>query len=204
MGIVRPSREAFLNNKNNLISSLGDHEIDTFLFSWDYQLTREIEKNKDVDICVLKNESEYDEILSKYEGPGRPRNHLKMFLRHMESIRAVNSLGKKYDFLVYSRPDLETKFDAEKQGWFESEGYSAPTNGSHETRCNHDQFGIAPPEIMFKAWNFTDLNNLKSIYDKTRFPEYTMEEIQQVNGVQRKCIEMQHCQLNREWKEWHS
>lgn len=202
MGVVRPSIEVFLENKKHLLESLGSqHKVDTFLFSWEQPNSLNIQKDKYVDICVLKKEDELDRVLEKYKGcDGKIRNHYKTFIRNRESILTVQNLGKKYDFFVYCRPDLCTKFNADLDGWYNVRTYNLPTNGSGSIggfNWCHDQFGIATPEIMFKAWDYGTLDNLHKTYWATFVPEHCMCKIQSDNGIERTAIEMADCRLIR-------
>lgn len=165
VGIIRPSRESFLQNKANLINSIGPgHEITTCLFSWKYPESIEVLNNKDVDICVLKDEKDYDDKLPATSGEqqDRRKNHWKMFITSKEFIETIAN-NDNYDILIYSRPDLNTVLHPGRaEEWFKETCYNVPTLSSVGAVCEgcNDQFGIATPKNMLGAWNYGDMQGL--------------------------------------------
>lgn len=206
VGIVRPDRANFLENKKSLLDSLGENKKDVFLFSYEYGTTIEIKDNKDVDFCILEKEEDYDKLLSIHCSPindfqTRRKNHYKMFIMSKKAIEYVNSLRNNYDYFVYSRPDLKVSFNAEA-GWYDKNYLNIPSNGMNPeayNSCAHDQFHIGTPSVMQKTWDYNNIDNLVSILpmDPSIYPEMALYKIMKVNGVEQSPRDMAHCELNR-------
>ena len=55
---------------------------------------------------------------------------------------------------------------------------------TQENYLINDQFGIARPDIMYKAWDYLNLDILNKLYGESYNPENCLEKIMKMNGVQ--------------------
>ncbi len=192
-GLVRPTNKAFFDNRNLLFNSFwdnGEFEIETFLFSWFTEHSKDSVYEEYADNYILLNEPsrEYtrDVFKGKYigvvEDEYRICNHFKQFWRNKISIEFLQSHYNKYDYVVYSRPDLKIEFNP-NDGWLDPDSYCMPG----PEQCN-DQFGIATLENLYKVWNYRDIDILSTLISQNVNPEHTMCSIARMNSAKIKLL----------------
>lgn len=203
-GVIRPSLDAFRNNREKLLNCLDGHEVDTYLFSWMYKDT--IDASDLVGNIILMREPMNEHIRSYFNynylrcdrnSVERLPNHLKTFYRNKFAFDMICNGLIKYDRVIYTRPDLEIEINLE-DGWLDKEFYNYPTE-------QNDQFGIATPEIMRAAWNFSNERHLGETMQRSINPEWTMDNIMMYNGVKTRVISKTgQGKLIRNWEMWNS
>lgn len=98
----------------------------------------------------------------------------------------------RYDYIVHTRTDLWMQMNP-IQEWFTDE-YVAPHITGDPWMC--DQFGVAPAEIMHKAWDYGTKENLNKLFHAAAIPETVLEMIMAPHGIKLKKGPYSHWQLD--------
>jgi hypothetical protein len=77
-----------------------------------------------------------------------------------------------YDYIIHTRSDLWMRMDP-LQEWFVPDTYVAPHVTGDPWMC--DQFGVAPADIMHKAWDYGTKENLDHLFRSAAIPETVLE-----------------------------
>jgi hypothetical protein len=192
-GPVRPNASRAGNNMAMLVNSLQDHDITTYLWSWDGPQSREISC---CDVTVL--EPEPDEKFLQLHAKHNMGNSFKQYWSAKRAIEYINS-REKYDYIIHSRSDMRIVFDKDNiTDWFDQDHYV--TLHYHGTRASYvnDQIGSATPEIMQATWDYKTLDLLNHFTSKARQPEDVLDQIIVMNGVKLKIGKLKLWQLEED------
>ena len=187
-GPIRPDVESVAKNIRLLKENFSKFDVDTYLITWNNIGVSNFITNEGIDNLLIIKEPSKEFISQKLttrtkENSLFDRNY-KAFWSVRTGIKLVLDTKINYDWIVLTRTDLAVHIeDIEK--WLSGDDYVMPTQ---ENYIINDQFGIAKPMIMDKAWDYIDLPNLNKLYGQSVNPEDCLKKIMEMNGVNTKKI----------------
>lgn len=109
---------------------------------------------------------------------GRPvRNIFYQYYLSKIGLQIVDNMGR-FDYVVHSRPDLNVRFGAYYQQWFEAGSYTTIhlKYPSGESFIN-DQLSVATPRDMLAVWDYGTLENLGALIRNSEIPEDSLDQM---------------------------
>ena len=105
----------------------------------------------------------------------------KMYYQSKTALDLIKN-ADNYDFVVHTRTDLQMILGEHINNWFDINYYVAPHIHPHPWMC--DQFGIAPADLMYKAWDYRTIDNLKRLIESANKPEDILQMQIEEAGIQ--------------------
>lgn len=182
-GPIRPNHNSVINNINTFLESFKDFKenIDLYLCTWEEysQSSSEIKKHFD-DINVITTSLEKNPVF----GQKYLFNKLNCYRQFISAKFFISSISKlkKYDFLIHTRTDMRMKIEPKE--WFNQNFYTTIHSGQNlkdnwqnfsGEHFTNDQFSVAQPEIMEKAWDYGTEKELIELIDTVPFPEKILD-----------------------------
>lgn len=202
-GPIRPDIDTVIKNIRLLKKSFLEFEVDVYLMAWNSIETSDFIIAKEVDNIILIKEPTTEFISEKLTTRTKQNSlfdrNYKAFWSVRTAIRIIRDTQINYDWIVLTRTDLEISIrNANK--WMNDSLYTMP---KQENYVINDQFGIAKPEVMYKAWDYIDLPTLNQLYGQSFNPEECLKKIMELNGVLIQKQKASHYELNlkRHFKE---
>ncbi len=200
-GPIRPSISSVIENRNLLLDQFDkSFQITTFLATWNTW--------KNIESKDLLSQGLFDTVLSqpmpttdrikKYVTQSNLPNSTqtwRVFNMYYQSLTALKIIKDQddYDFIIHTRPDCKTIFDNDMLDWFDCNSY---VTESHTNWWKKDWISVAPPNIMYDAWNYLDLENLGKMIDTATIPEQIIDWNIKNNNVKTKTLTLKCCQLD--------
>ena len=186
-GPVRPSSENCIQNMKLLKSDFEtDFEIEELISAYTHPLANEVFINYKVNYFLLMDAPSdlfIKSIIPKSHVPSGAEMHrvFKQYYTNKIISEFIFNL-KKYDFVIMSRMDTKFSIKSNFKDWFNYGKYTTihvKTDG-----WTNDQFGIAEPEIMKKAWDYKTIEILKEFINKAHKAEDILDQIIEMNNVE--------------------
>jgi hypothetical protein len=180
-GAIREDVEMCRDAMKTMISNCTNHEVETFLFTNKNKLANSFIDMVDNILLLRELDKDYMDSLftARCRWPANPSNTFRAFHRNKTCFEMVNRLPQKFDYVIYCRPDAKIIIN-DIDSYFSNDKYVV-TNSSMQPI--EDQFGVATPEIMARAWDYGDFATLNRLYGEANHSEDCLWRIMQMNGV---------------------
>ena len=113
-----------------------------------------------------------------------------VFKMYYQSKTALDLIvnADTYNYIIHTRTDIQMILNQHIGQWFDSDHYVAPhvhaaPFTTQLTPFMNDQFGIAPGELMHKAWNYGEITNLGRLISLADKPEAVLQRMIDEAGV---------------------
>ena len=133
------------------------HEVETFMFSWSTQNTKELLTKTEIDNVTLVRQPSYEEagklVPSYHISPGPTSNRIASYGQYMgwhTNLNMLKQTRRKYDYICFARPDVRIRI-SDVDTWM-TDCLVMP---NIETQPINDQIYIAPYEQLIKMSNIT-------------------------------------------------
>jgi hypothetical protein len=106
-----------------------------------------------------------------------------VFTQFYQSKTALDLIvnADRYDFIVHTRTDLQLILGQHLPQWFDQNFYV--TQHVFPNEWTNDQAGIAPTEMMYKAWNYETIENLGRMIEACEKPEDVLQMMIEKNKI---------------------
>ena len=167
-----------IENIDILKDSMKHHEVTTFFSSWSVPNSIEMLNRNYFDHYLLMKQPELEEAWNLvpaipiwFKDPSHPLHKrislYGFFCQSRAIINFINSIGKEYDYIVATRPDVRIK-PTNIDEWLDDR-YMVPS--LHFTNFN-DHFNIASTKVMTDVWvNSWNWDTLPSIVERSNDTE---------------------------------
>jgi hypothetical protein len=186
-GPVRPNIQNCINNINLLKSNFNKNyfDFDELISTYNHPLADDLYNNYKVKYFLLMEAPDNNFVKQTFEFSNIPsgacsKRVFKQFYTNKIVSEFIFNL-QKYDFVIMSRMDTSFSIESSAAEWFNPNFYT--TIHDKQDGFTNDQFGVAQPEIMKKAWDYIDLKNLKMFGDNAYRAEDIFDQILTLNNV---------------------
>lgn len=192
-GPLRPNPEKVIENTQHTVNELksAGHEVRTFLATWptyNHYSAEDLRQRNVFDHIIITDEPtpEYvKQYVHRLQIPGSHStidNVFKMYVQSKNAIDVILQTGK-FDRIVHSRPDIIVRFGSYLDSWL-----TLSESNYVRQRCDaawwiNDTIGMAPPDIMQRAWDWHSLEELGTRIDQVTIPEEVLMGLIADNGV---------------------
>lgn len=194
-GPIRPNPNAVMANSKLLVDQLKEagHEVHSYLTTWtrhkDYHVSDLDLKFYD-NVLALQEPSEsyirQSIIKSHYENlHATIPNVYKMYYQIKSTLETVID-ADDYDRIVNSRTDVQVEFGEHMKSWIDPYAFVTPipNRGGVLVDGICDWFNVAPPNIMYAAYNYGSKNDLSYLIDHAPTPEDILLHMLQTRKVE--------------------
>lgn len=155
-----------MSNVAMLLDCLKEHEVTTHLWTWDSPAAREVSH----------------QFHSAHLNP-EPQgvNSYKQFW-----TLKLATTSSTADFVIQSRTDMTIQVDIKdwlNPGCYTTIHVRGDFPGNPNSEFINDQFGVATPEIMRRAWDYANEETLKKFMSDAQKPEDVFQSILDMNHV---------------------
>lgn len=196
-GPVRPNSENCIQNMELLKQDFNtEFHTEELISTYKHHLADEIYSNYKVNYFLMMESPSNDfikSIISKSHIPAGAEVHrvFKQYYTNKIVSEFIYNL-QKYDFVVMSRMDTKFSIKSNFKEWFNDNKYTTihTKKGTALDAWTNDQFAVAQPEIMKKAWDYQNIENLKYFIDNCYRAEDILDEIINLNKVETHSMRM--------------
>lgn len=195
-GPLRPNPDAVIAHSKLLLDQLTDagHEVHSYLATWthykDYHISDLDLKFYDNVIALQEpSESCIRQFITR-TGYGNLHatvpNVYKMYYQIKSTLEFVMGVDD-YDRIVNSRTDVHVDFGENLKSWIEPYAFTTPIPNRNGVVINDsicDWFNVAPPNIMYAAYNYGTKKDLSYLIDHASTPEHILLHMLQTRKVE--------------------
>ncbi len=176
----------FLSERvNNIKNSFKDHEIDTYIHTWNDEKFKSIRLENIIDnvIAIKPLGSDKAGKILKGKTALNYQNYpgtWAIFLGTYSILSYIKNSGREYDYVFLTRPDVNVEIDFNL--WF-SNDENLYTMQDCEKYPINDQCGAGKQEAVFRTWNYESIENLTTILSNSSSNEHALLSIMQKNSI---------------------
>lgn len=178
--------EYFKESIDKIKQSFCEHNITTYLTTWNDEFTPQILEQKLINHVYASPEPSMQYCKQNLTNPyqGFPNwgavGTYSLFFGTRRVLQNICEDFYKYDYVCLTRPDIQVSIIPEH--WFSEDKYVIPEQRRYMEI--NDQFAVAKPSVAFRTWDFKNLNNLNEIFRTSYNHETAVLKIMQSNGIQ--------------------
>lgn len=203
-GPLRPDIPSVLENVTFLCDSIRSLDCIpvTYLATWcpeDIDEMRRVEESGFFDNFIFIKPLINSEIPIKTERDrfplgGTPVNAFRQYYLSLSAISVIAN-DWRFSHIVHSRTDMIATID-NKESWFNNDYCTIHIDIGISTSFINDQFAVAPPEIMHKAWHYGAIGDLVDMIEAAQKPEDVLQAVISKNGVEPRVAHLARWELN--------
>jgi hypothetical protein len=202
-GPIRPTSASVIERYHNFMSQFRglDIEIHTYLTTWRTWKNYKASEVMSLDLfdnVIMQTEPTDAHRLrcTKLTNLPNGADILPVFNMYYQSKTALDLIVKAdtYNYIVHTRTDMKMIMCDDLNQWFDPNFYTTCHVKPNPWTC--DQYGVAPGEMMHRAWDYGDISNLGRMIEAADKPETILEMMLEAANIPAKVAPYKLWQLD--------